>query len=115
MAQRRPHCRINGVNKELPVGDTLTAHAKFTGSTSTAFAINLGQTQSMTVTVSPAVAGNSLAAGEDITAQPTAALPNGVNIAWAYVSAANTVVNGFTSSALISASQPIAWRITAFR
>jgi hypothetical protein len=37
-------------------------HAKFTGSTSTAFAISLGQTQVMTLTVTPAVTGDSLAA-----------------------------------------------------
>ncbi|MDP4023722.1 hypothetical protein Q8W71_13885 [Methylobacterium sp. NEAU 140] len=64
-------------------------HVKFTGTTTTAFAINLGATQAMTLTVAPVTPGDVLAAGEDINAQPVAALPNGVNIAWAYVSANN--------------------------
>ena len=65
--------------------------------------------------MTPAVAGDILAAGEDVNVQPTAALPNGVNIAYAYVSAANVVTIAFTSSALISAPATVAWRVTAFR
>lgn len=90
-------------------------HAKFTGTTTTAFSISLGGTQTMSLTVAPIVTGDSLAAGEDITVQPTAALPNGVNIAFSYVTATNTVAIGFTSSALIALSQSVAWRVTAHR
>lgn len=90
-------------------------HVKFTGSTTTAFAISLGQTQVMTLTVTPAVTGDVLAAQEAITLQPAADLPAGINIAWAYPSAANTVRIGFTSSALISVAQTVAWTVLAHR
>ena len=90
-------------------------NAKFTGATTTAFSISLGQTQTMTLTVAPVAAGDALAVGEDITAMSTAPLPAGVNQAWAYVSALNTVSIGFTSSALISLAQTVNWRVTAHR
>lgn len=90
-------------------------HAKFTGSISTTFAISLGQTQVMTLTVAPAVTGDVLAAQEPITIQPAADLPAGINIAWAYPSAPNTVRIGFTTSALISAAQTVAWTVVAHR
>lgn len=90
-------------------------HIKFTGSTSTAFSISLGQTQVMTLTVTPAVAGDALTAQDAITLQPAADLPAGINIAWAYPSANNTVRIGFTSSALISVAQTVAWTVLAHR
>lgn len=116
MAIRKPLViGADGLSQQLQTADSLGTHAKFTGTTTTAFSISLGSTQTMTLTVSPAVLGDSLAVGEDITVQPTAALPNGINIAFAFVSAANQVAIGFTSSALISLSQSVAWRVTAHR
>jgi hypothetical protein len=90
-------------------------HVKFTGTTTTAFSISLGQTQVMTLTVTPVVVGDSLAAQESITLQPGADLPAGINIAWAYPSTANVVRIGFTSSALISVAQTVAWTVVAHR
>lgn len=105
----------DGLPQQLQAGDTLSTHAKFTGTTSTAFSISLGQTQVMTLTVTPAVVGDVLAAQDAITLQPAADLPAGINIAWAYPSAANTVRIGFTSSALISVAQTVAWTVVAHR
>lgn len=90
-------------------------HAKFTGTTTTAFAIALGTTQTMTLAVTPVVAGDSLAAGEDISVQPTTSLPQSINLAWWYVSGPNQVALGFTSGSLINVSQSISWRVTAHR
>lgn len=116
MAVRKPLVvGADGLPQQLQAGDSLPTHAKFTGTTTTPFSLSLGGTQSMTLSVSPVAAGDSLAAGEDINVQPTGALPNGVNIAYAFVSAANVVTIAFTSSALISVSQSIGWRVTAFR
>jgi hypothetical protein len=69
----------------------------------------------MTLTVIPVTTGDSLAAGEDISIQPTAGLPPGINLAYAYVSALNTVIIGFTASSLVSLSQSVNWRVTAHR
>lgn len=93
----------------------LGRHAKFTGTTNLAFTINLGATQTVAMAVTPVVTGDSLAAQEDISIQTTGPLPGGINIAYAYVSAANTVTIGFTSSALLSLNQTVAWRVTAHR
>lgn len=65
--------------------------------------------------VTPAVTGDVLAAQESITLQPAADLPAGINVAWAYPSATNTVRIGFTSSALISVAQTVAWTVVAHR
>ncbi|MGE8128987.1 hypothetical protein ACQKQD_18600 [Methylobacterium sp. NPDC080182] len=106
----------DGLPQQLQAGDTISGpHAKFTGTTSTAFAIALGGTQTMTLTVTPVVAGDVLAAGEDVTIQPNSALPQGINIAWHYVPAQNQVAIGFTSGSLINVSQSISWRVTAHR
>lgn len=67
------------------------------------------------MTVSPAVAGDILAAQEDISVQTTGPLPGGINIAYAYPSAANTVTIGFTSSSLLTLNQSVSWRVTAHR
>ncbi len=92
------------------------AHAKFTGTLTTPLTISLGATQTVTLAVSSVVAGDSLAAGEDISVQPTAAIPGGINLAWWYVSGPNQVALGFTSSALISLPSPsILFRVTAHR
>lgn len=116
MAVRKPIVvGADGLPQQLQAGDTLPSHAKFTGTTSTAFAISLGATQTMTMTVTPVVSGDVLAAGEDVSIQPNAALPQGINIAWHYVPAQNQVAIGFTSSALINTSQTISWRVTAHR
>jgi len=116
MAIRKPLVvGADGLSQQLQAADSLGIHAKFTGQTTTPFSISLGATQTMLLTVTPAVAGDSLAAGEDVTVQPTAALPNGVNIAFSYVSATNQVAIGFTSSALISLSQTVNWRVTSHR
>lgn len=101
--------------QQLQAGDTLPTHAKFTGTTTTAFAISLGATQTMTLTVAPVITGDVLAAGEDISLQPNGPLPGGINMAWYYVPAQNQVAIGFTSSALINVSQSISWRVTAQR
>lgn len=91
-------------------------HAKFTGTLTTALSISLGATQTVTLNVSPIVTGDSLVAGEDISVQPTAAIPGGINLAWWYVSGTNQVALGFTSSALISLPSPsIPFRVTAHR
>jgi hypothetical protein len=115
MAKRPPLVRVNGVTKELPAGDTLGIHAKFTGTSTTAFAIGLGATQTMLLTVAPVITGDVLAAGEDISLQPNSALPQGINMAWYFVSAQNQVSIGFTSSSLINVAQSISWRVTAQR
>jgi hypothetical protein len=115
MATRRPLVRVGGVTKELPAADTLGLHPKFTGTTTTAFAIALGGTQTMVLNVTPVIAGDVLAAGEDISLQPNTALPQGINMAWYFVSGQNQVSIGFTSSSLINVAQSIAWRVTAQR
>lgn len=116
MAVRKPVViGSDGLPQLLQPGDTLPSHARFTGTTTTAFSISLGATQVMVLTVAPAVAGDSLAAQEPITIQPTADLPGSINIAWAYPSATNTVRIGFTSSALISVAQTVNWVVTAQR
>ena len=117
MAPRKPLVLGgDGLAQQLQSADTIAGpHAKFTGTTTTPFSISLGGTQTMTLTVAPVVTGDVLAVGEDITVQPTAALPGGINIAFAFVSATNQVAIGFTSSALISLSQSVAWRVTAHR
>ena len=91
-------------------------HAKFTSTSTFGFNISLGGTQTSTLTVTPAVTGDTLAAQEDISLLSTTALPAGINLAWFYVSATNTVTIGFTSSALISlGATTINWRVTAHR
>lgn len=107
----------DGLPQQLQAADTIAGpHAKFTGTLTTALTISLGTTQTVTLAVSPVVAGDSLAAGEDISVQPTAAIPGGINLAWWYVSGPNQVALGFTSSALISLPSPsIPFRVTAHR
>ncbi len=106
----------DGLPQQLQSTDTLAGpHAKFTGTTNLAFTINLGATQTVTLPVSPVVAGDSLAAQEDISIQPTGALPGGINLAYAYASATNTVTIGVTSSSLLTVSQSVSWRVTAHR
>lgn len=119
MAVRKPLViGADGLSQQLQASDTIAngSHAKFTGTMTTALTISLGATQTVTLAVSPVVAGDSLAAGEDISVQPTAAIPGGVNLAWWYVSGANQVALGFTSSALLSLPNPsIPFRVTAHR
>ncbi|WP_158810264.1 hypothetical protein [Beijerinckia sp. L45] len=117
MTQRRPLViGPDGLSQQLQAGDTTSVHGKFTGTSTFGFSISLGQTQTSTLAVTPAVSGDSLAAGEDISLMPTAALPAGINIAFFFVSATNTVTIGFTSSALITlSSTTISWRVTAHR
>lgn len=116
---RKQYGRAAAANQDLMTRADVLAlagrHIKFTGSTSTPFSISLGQTQVMTLTVAPVVAGDALVAQEPITLQPAVDLPGGINIAWAYPSAANVVRIGFTSSALISVTQTVAWTVVAYR
>lgn len=91
-------------------------HARFTATLTTGLTISLGATQTVTLAVSPVTAGDTLAAGEDISVQPTAAIPGGINLAWWYVSGTNQVALGFTSSAVVSLPSPsIVFRVTAHR
>jgi len=116
MAVRKPVViGSDGLPQQLQAGDTLPSHAKFTGTTTTAFAISLGATQTMVLTVAPVITGDVLAAGEDISLQPNGALPQGINMAWYFVSGQNQVSIGFTSSSLINVAQSISWRVTAQR
>lgn len=108
----------DGLPQQLQSGDTIAtnAHAKFTATMTTPLTISLGATQTVTLAVSPVAVGDSLAAGEDISVQPTAAIPSGINLAWWYVSGTNQVALGFTSSSIISLPSPsIAFRVTAHR
>lgn len=107
----------DGLPQQLQAGDTISGpHGKFTGTMTTALTISLGATQTVTLAVSPVLTGDSLAAGEDISVQPTAAIPGGINLAWWFVSGTNQVALGFTSSAVISLPSPsIAFRVTAHR
>lgn len=118
MAARKPLViGADGLSQQLQATDTISGpHAKFTGTMSTPLTISLGATQTVTLSVSPVVAGDSLAIGEDISVQPTAAIPGGLNLAWWFVSGANQVALGFTSSAVVSLPSPsIPFRITAHR
>lgn len=104
MALRRPLCRIGGILRELPAGDTLPSNAIFTG-TGTLPALTLLLTASTTTfTVAPVVSGDVLAVGEPITVTPAADLPNGLNIAWARVVAANQVRVGLTTTLALTLS-----------
>lgn len=118
MAARKPIViGSDGLPQQLQSADNISGpHAKFTGTMTTGLVINLGATQTVTLTVFPVVTGDSLAAGEDISVQPTAAIPAGINLAWWYVSGTNQVAIGFTSSQIISLPSPsIAFRVTAHR
>ena len=90
-------------------------HGKFTGSsTLPAVTVSLGAV--LVVPVAPVTAGDALAAGEDVSVQPTGDLPGGMNIAWWWVSAANTVRIGLSTTVAIAAgTSSIGWRVTAHR
>ena len=114
MAVRKALVASSGRTAELPPGDTLGINAFFTGTAALPTLTALVTTGTSTVTVTPAVAGDSLAAGEVITVMPTSALPAGLNVSYAVVTATNTVQIGFTATLAISLTSQ-AWRVCAHR
>lgn len=114
MALRRPLCRINGVTKELPAGDTLPTHAFFTGSASLpAITLLVGNGVS-TVTVAPRVSGDVLTVGEPITVTPGVPLPAGLNIAYAIATGPLTVQIAFSAAVAITVTS-VSWTVVALR
>jgi len=103
MPRRRPVCRINGVNKELPDGDTLPCNQFFTGTATLPTLSALGLAGKTTFDVVPRVTGDALAVGDAISVTPGAALQAGLNIAYAIVVAANRVEVGMSSTLAIAA------------
>jgi hypothetical protein len=115
MAQRKPVVvGADGIFQQLQAGDTLPTHAFFTGTANLpALTILLGNGTS-TVTVTPRLAGDVLAAGEPICVTPSAALPAGLNIAYALVTDTNKVVIGFSAAVAISGAS-MGWTVVALR
>ncbi|GJE42072.1 hypothetical protein [Methylobacterium soli] len=103
----------DGLPQRLQPGDTINANAFFTGTANLPALLLIGQGTS-TVTVTPKIAGDVLAVGECITATPALPLPAGLNIAYATVTAPNTVQIGFTAAIAI-AGTAMAWTIVAHR
>lgn len=114
MAIRKALVASAGRAVELPPGDTLGINAFFTGTAALPALTLLVTTGISTVTVTPAVAGDSLAIGEVITVVPTSALPAGLNISYAVVTATNVVQIGFTATLAISLTSQ-SWRVCAHR
>jgi hypothetical protein len=104
----------DGLPQQLQPADTTGINAFFTGTAALPALTLLITTGTSTLTVAPAVAGDSLAAGEVITVVPTTPLPAGMNISYALVTAANTVQIGFTATLAIALSS-VTWRVCAHR
>ena len=117
MAQR-PALVLGSDNlpQQLQAGDTLAGpNVKFTASTTLPL-VTVSAGAVLILTVAPVVSGNSLAAGESITVQPTVDLPAGLNLAWWYASGINTVRVGLSVSAnLALSSTTYTWLVTAHR
>ncbi len=115
MAARKPLVLGgDGLSQQLQPGDTTGINAFFTGTAALPALTLLITTGTSTVTVTPAVAGDSLAVGEVITVVPTSALPAGLNISYAVATATNTVQIGFTATLAISLTSQ-SWRVCAHR
>lgn len=90
-----------------------STNAAFTGSANLPTLTLLGSGTS-TVTVAPKLVGDVLAVGECITVTPASALPAGLNVAYAIVTAANTVQIGFSALVAITGAS-MAWTVVAHR
>lgn len=105
MARRRPLVASSGQPAELATGDTLPCNQFFSGTAALPALSALGLAGKATFNVSPLVAGDALAAGDAIAVTPSAALPAGLNIAYALVVSANRVEVGLSSTlALVAGS-----------
>lgn len=91
-----------------------STNAFFTAASTSLPAVTALGNSMLTLTVSPKVAGDSLAIGEVITVAPSAALPSGMGIAYAIVTAVNTVQINLMALVAISASSR-AWTVVAHR
>lgn len=115
MAARKPLViGADGLPQQLQAGDTVNASVFFTGTANLPALTLLLGSGITTVVVTPKIAGDVLAAGECITVTPTAPLPAGLNIAYALVTAANTVQIGVSASVAISGA-PMTWTVAAHR
>lgn len=93
-----------------------STNAIFTTPSTALPAVTLLAPSSVTLTVfTPRVAGDALAAGEPITVTPSAALPGGLNVSYAIVTATNTVVIGLASTVSIAVGSSVAWTVVAHR
>lgn len=114
MARRRPLVASNGQPVELLPADTLPCNIAFTGTGMLpTLTLLLGNGLS-NFTVSPKIAGDVLAAGECITVTPASALPAGLNISYAVVTANNAVQIAFSASIAITGAS-MAWTVVAHR
>ena len=107
MVQRRPLCRIGGVNRELPTGDTLPCNVFFNGTATLPALSLLGLAGATTFTVAPRLTGDVLSAGECITVTPAVALTQGLNIAYALVTATNQVQIGLSATVAVNLSTAV--------
>lgn len=113
MAKRKPVVVTTAGLAELPANDTINA---FFDAPSTALpALTALGSTTITLTVTPRVAGDVLAVGEVVIVTPSAALPAGLNIAYAVVTAANKVEIGLSAVLGIALGQSRAWAICALR
>lgn len=104
----------DGRSQQLQSGHTLNVNAFFTGTANLpALALLLGNGNSP-VAVTSKIVGDALATGECITVTPASALPLGLNISYAIVTATNTVQIGFSASFAISGAS-MGWTVVADR
>lgn len=86
----------------------------FSGSASLPILTLLVGNGTSTVAVTPKIAGDVLAIGECITVTPATALPAGLNISYAIVTALNTVQIAFSAPIAITGAT-MAWTVVAHR
>lgn len=104
----------DGLPQQLQASDTLNCNVFFTGAALLpALTLLIGSGIS-TVTVSPKLTGDVLVPGDCITVTPASALPAGLNISYAVVTANNTIQIGFTAAVAIAGSS-MSWTVVAHR
>ncbi|WP_066918135.1 hypothetical protein [Methylobacterium sp. CCH5-D2] len=114
MTGRRPLVQVGGDTGELPKADTLIGNATFTAPASALPLLTALGATTITLAVTPKASGDSLQPGEVLVATPSAALPAGLNIAYAIATDVNTVVIGLSATLAVAAATR-AWTIVALR
>lgn len=115
MTGRRPLVLSGGDIVELPKADTLVGNAIFTAPAANLPLLATFASTTITITVTPKATGDSLQPGEVIVVTPSAALPNGLNVAYAIVTDVNTVVIGLSALIAITLAVARGWTVAALR
>ena len=115
MTGRRPLVQVGGDTAELPKMDTLVGNATFTAAAAALPLLTALSATTITLTVTPRATGDILQPGEVIVATPSAALPAGLNIAYAIVTDVNSVVIGLSATLALVVAASRAWTIVALR